>query len=161
VPLLVDGIETVASVLNIPDMVFNYLVDNARIEQSFARTNNLVGRSFFSHRDGRARCPFVNHQKNACGDKWIVKGGSMAVISKPEYANTIGADGRAICRGQTRSCAVSTQSSGDATIEAKLESHQVPTPVGINAMQQNDAYIWSSFPRLLVSWRWSQRPHHY
>jgi chromosome segregation ATPase len=151
-PPPVDGIETVASVLNIPnDIVFNCLVDNARIDSKALSRDKKTSEQMLLTRDGRGEMSVRGIIKEVyCmpnGDKWIVKGGSMAAISNDRnLRNTIGADRTAaIAEAKREAEQYQHELKEMRTMEAKLEGDHTKFQRQWNqakrAMQQNDAAI--------------------
>lgn len=94
----VDGIETVASVLIVSnDLVFNCLVDNAKIETRALARDKKTSEQLLLTRDGNGRQAIRGKINEVfcmpLGDKWIVRGGSLSAISNErKLRNTIGAD---------------------------------------------------------------------
>jgi chromosome segregation ATPase len=151
-PPPVDGIETVASVLNIPnDIVFNCLVDNARIDSRALARDKQSSEQKLLTRDGRGEMSIRGIIKEVycmpSGDKWIVKGGSMAAISNDRnMRNTIGADRTAaIAEAKREAEQYQHEVKEMRTMEAKLEGDHTKFQRQWNqakrAMQQNDATI--------------------
>jgi chromosome segregation ATPase len=151
-PPPVDGIETVASVLNIPnDIVFNCLVDNARIDSRALARDKQSSEQKLLTQNGRGEMSIRGIIKEVyCmpnGDKWIVKGGSMAAISNDRnMRNTIGADRTAaIAEAKREAAQYQHEVKEMRTMEAKLEGDHTKFQRQWNqakrAMQQNDAIM--------------------
>lgn len=93
----VEGVETVASVLNITDdLVFNCLVDNCKIEErALSRSREESERLLLIERNGR-KAIRGNIKTVFClpqGDNWSCKGGQLNLISADKrLKKTIGVD---------------------------------------------------------------------
>eukprot|EP00814_Leptocylindrus_danicus_P018555 CAMPEP_0116018644 /NCGR_PEP_ID=MMETSP0321-20121206/8768_1 /TAXON_ID=163516 /ORGANISM="Leptocylindrus danicus var. danicus, Strain B650" /LENGTH=1217 /DNA_ID=CAMNT_0003489071 /DNA_START=198 /DNA_END=3851 /DNA_ORIENTATION=- len=101
-PPAFDGIETIASVLSIPEtLIFNCLVDNAKIDSKALADSKEVSESALlinrgdgskAIRDGKVTQVYFLPQ----GDSWLVRGGQLQINASPtELSNmrqSIGVD---------------------------------------------------------------------
>jgi DNA repair exonuclease SbcCD ATPase subunit len=149
-PPSADGIETVASVLNIEnDLVFNCLVDNARIDvKAVARDKEESERHLLVNKNGQNS--IRGHIKQVYlpnGDEWFVRNGALAMFSNERLMRqTLGVD-----RSAALAAAVSEEAQLKAELkelrkdEAKLESehreYQRQWNRAKKAVQENDTRI--------------------
>lgn len=94
----VDGVETVATILTVEnDLVFNCLVDNARIDITAVCRDTPTSEHQLLTRDGRGQDAIRGKISNVYtlpdGDFWTVKGGSRAIFTNErKLKKTIGVD---------------------------------------------------------------------
>lgn len=147
-----DGIETVASVLSIPnDLVFNCLVDNARIDTRALAKDMKSSQDKLLSRDGQGRQCIRGNIKEVYflpnADKWMVKGGSMAAISNErKLRNTIGADAtEALAQSKREAAQIQQELKELRSVEARREQEHTNLSRAWNkakkAMSQNDTLI--------------------
>lgn len=97
-PPPVDGIETVASVLQVSnDLVYNSLVDNCKIEEKALSRSKKESEDLLLHRGGDGRFAIRGRVKTVFflprGDSWNVKNGTLGMSSNEKrMRETIGVD---------------------------------------------------------------------
>jgi hypothetical protein len=127
-PPPVDGVETVCTVLNIPDdLVFNCLVDQNRIDQKALARSKEDGESKLLYRkhggDYAIRGNINEVYSLPTGDRWIVKGGVLSMISNDKRPrSTIGVDKTAaIAHAERELFQVESELKEFRSAEARLE----------------------------------------
>jgi len=148
------GVETVATVLTVEnDLVFNCLVDNARIDQIALCDDIDSSERLLLYRNEKGQDALKGNIKDVyClpdGDHWTVKGGSKALFTnEKQMRKTIGVDATAAIR-QARAEETQLRSelqqyrSEEAKLEHEHSKHQIDWNQAKNALQKNQEMIKS------------------
>ena len=126
----VDGIETVASALQITDdIVFNCLVDNANIESRALSKSKEEGENLLLAEDANGKFNIRGNIKEVyClpnGDHWSVRGGSLSMIAHDkQLKKSIGVDKSAALAEAKRDLEVLKKELGELSKEYDKVEHQ-------------------------------------
>jgi chromosome segregation ATPase len=97
-PAPLDGVETVTSVISCENaMVFNYLVDNAKIDESALVDSKVASERALLVTDANGNETIRGHVKKAYfypdGDHWEIRGGNRTMVANDKnMKQTIGVD---------------------------------------------------------------------